>query len=190
MNLEIEIKLRLPEDLRAIRQILRRRGFRVAKRRVHESNILFDTATRELRKHGRLLRVRRAGRRSLVTYKGRSERSQYKKRPEIETDFADSAAMEGIFAQLGYHPVFRYEKFRTEYHKGSDHGKVLLDETPVGNFLEIEGSVRWIDHTARLLGFSRADYVNRSYGYLYLAYCSERRITPKDMLFKSRRRQK
>jgi hypothetical protein len=34
-----------------------------------------------------------------------------------------------------------------------------------------------------LLGFSTADYITRSYGYLYLAYCRERRTRAKDMLF-------
>jgi adenylate cyclase class 2 len=95
--------------------------------------------------------------------------------------------METILQQIGYHPVFRYEKFRTEYaRRAANGGKVLLDETPVGNFLEIEGSPRWIDRTARLLGFESNDYITRSYGYLYLAYCRERRIPPKDMLFKNR----
>jgi len=65
---------------------------------------------------------------------------------------------------------------------------VLLDETPIGNFLELEGSPRWIDRTARRLGFSPKDYINRSYGYLYLAWCRERRIRPKDMVFKNRDR--
>jgi adenylate cyclase class 2 len=95
--------------------------------------------------------------------------------------------MEAILTQLGYRPVFRYEKFRTEYTKRAGNGgKVLLDETPIGNFLEIEGSPRWIDRSARLLGFSSDEYITRSYGYLYLAYCREKRIRPKDMLFKTR----
>jgi len=63
---------------------------------------------------------------------------------------------------------------------------VLLDETPIGNFLELEGSPTWIDRTARKLGFSVKDYISRSYGYLYLAYCRERRIRPKNMVFKGR----
>jgi adenylate cyclase class 2 len=83
--------------------------------------------------------------------------------------------------------VFRYEKFRTEYAKVSNQGKILVDETPIGDYLELEGSPRWIDRTARQLGFSKADYITRSYGYLYLAYCRERRIRPKDMLFKKGR---
>ncbi len=84
---------------------------------------------------------------------------------------------------MGYRAVFRYEKYRTEYTKPRVPGKVLLDETPIGNYLEIEGSPRWIDRTARQLGFKSGDYITRSYGYLYLAYCRERRIAPKNMLF-------
>ena len=61
----------------------------------------------------------------------------------------DAFKVEQIFNELGYHPIFRYEKFRTEYAKAPGAGKVLVDETPIGNYLEIEGSPRWIDSTAR-----------------------------------------
>jgi adenylate cyclase class 2 len=185
LKVEIEIKLRLREKLGQIRRTLTNLGFRVAKRRVFESNILFDNSKRTLRKHGKLVRVRRVGHHGLLTYKGPSQPSKYKKREEVEVELVDGANIEGIFAHIGYHPVFRYEKFRTEYSKPPASGKVLLDETPIGNFLELEGMPRWIDATARLLGFSSADYINRSYGYLYLAYCRERRIAPKDMVFKT-----
>ncbi|MCU1339002.1 MAG: adenylate cyclase [Bryobacterales bacterium] len=186
MKIEIEIKLRVPDDLRETRGKLRRLGFRVLKRREFESNVLFDDWKRRLRTNGKLLRVRRSGRRGLLTLKGPSEQSRYKKRWEMETDLHDSDSIQGILSHIGYHPVFRYEKFRTEYTRRSGDGKVLVDETPIGNFLELEGRPRWIEETARLLGFSRADYINRSYGYLYLAYCRERRIPPKDMVFNSR----
>jgi adenylate cyclase class 2 len=183
LNFEIEIKLRLPEKLEKIRRTLRERGFRVAKGRILESNVLFDNSKRTLRKHGKLIRLRRAGPHRLLTYKGPAEQSRYKKRLEIEIDFNGGVGLDEILTHLGYRPVFRYEKYRTEYARPRVDGKVLLDETPIGNFLEIEGSPRWIDRTARLLGFSEADYITRSYGYLYLAYCRERRLRPKDMLF-------
>jgi adenylate cyclase class 2 len=187
LKTEIEIKLRLHGKLGKIRRRLEALGFRMKTRRALESNILFDNSKRTLRKHGKLLRVRLTKGRRVLTYKGPTEPSKYKKRPELEIDLPNGASMEAIFIHMGYRPVFRYEKFRTEYRKrASDSGIVLLDETPVGNFLEIEGSPRWIDRTARLLGFSSHDYITRSYGYLYLAYCRERRIRPKDMLFKNR----
>jgi adenylate cyclase, class 2 len=183
VKFEIEIKLRLPDKLEKIRRALRDQGFRVSKSRTHESNVLFDTPQRVLRSHGKLIRVRRVGVHTLLTYKGPAQPGRFKKRREIEMRFPDAYALEQIFNEIGYHPIFRYEKFRTEYAKAPSTGKVLLDETPIGNFLEIEGSPRWIDGTARVLGFSTADYITRSYGYLYLAHCRERRTRPKDMLF-------
>ena len=183
MKFEIEIKLRLPLKLGKIRRTLHAAGFRVVKPRIRESNTLFDNSKRTLRKHGKLLRLRRAGLHRFLTFKGPSEPSRYKKRRELEIDLHDGIGLDEIFTHLGYRPVFRYEKYRTEYAKPRSEGKVLLDETPIGNFLEIEGSPRWIDRTAFALGFHRRDFIARSYGYLYLAYCRERRISPKDMLF-------
>jgi len=191
LTIEIEIKLRLPGKLGKIRRNLRELGFHVARRRVLESNTLFDDARRTLRKHGKLIRLRASNGRRVLTYKGPAQAGKFKKRPEIEIDLPNTAHMGAILEQMGYHPVFRYEKFRTEYRQGAvNGGKVLLDETPIGNFLEIEGRPRWIDRTARVLGFASDDYITRSYGYLYSAYCRERRIPPKDMLFQGRRSQK
>ncbi len=187
MKFEIEIKLRLPGKLGKIRSTLHSAGFRLLKPRLHEFNILFDNSKRSLRHHGKLLRLRRAGLHRFLTYKGPSEPSRYKKRQEIEIDLHNGEGLDEIFTHLGYRPVFRYEKFRTEYAKPRVEGKIMLDETPIGNYLEIEGSPRWIDRTARALGFKKADYITRSYGYLYLAYCRERRVAPKDMLFSGKK---
>ena len=184
MKIETEIKLRLKGGLGQVRQNLKKLGFRIHRHRALESNILYDNSKRTLRKHGKLIRVRRIAKQTLLTYKGPSQPSRYKKRQEIEFELPQAAPIGSIFELVGLHPVFRYEKFRTEYTKSSAQGKVLLDETPIGNYLELEGTPRWIDRTAKLLGFSKSDYITRSYGYLYLAYCRERRTRPKDMLFK------
>jgi adenylate cyclase class 2 len=190
LKLEIEIKLRLAGNVTKIRETLVQLGFRITKRRALESNILFDNTKRSLRKHGKLIRVRLTDGHRKLTFKGPSRPGKYKKRLEIEFDLPDRPFMESIFTHMGYHPVFRYEKYRAEYSKPRGLGKVLLDETPIGNFLELEGPPRWIDQTARLLGYSHKDYITRSYGYLYLAFCRERRIRPKDMLFQDSRLKK
>jgi adenylate cyclase class 2 len=190
LKVETEIKLRVRGGFTKIRHALRKLGFRIVKHRSLESNVLFDTPKLSLRKNGKIIRVRRVANHTLLTYKGPSEPSRYKKRREIEFDLPPSAPIREILIQIGYHPVFRYEKYRTEYAKRSNQGKVLVDETPIGNYLELEGSPRWIDKTAKQLGFSKSDYITRSYGYLYLAYCRERRIRPKDMLFKKGRAKK
>jgi adenylate cyclase, class 2 len=84
---------------------------------------------------------------------------------------------------MGYQPVFRYDKFRTEFARPGEAGVATLDETPIGVFLELEGSPRWVDRTARKLGFSAADYITRSYGRLYTEFCKSRGMKCGDMVF-------
>ena len=89
------------------------------------------------------------------------------------------------FARIGFRPGFRYEKFRTSFRNiPSAAGLHLdLDETPVGDFLEIEGAPREIDRIARALGFSPRDYIRSTYWDLYAAECRRRGQIPRNMLF-------
>jgi adenylate cyclase, class 2 len=94
---------------------------------------------------------------------------RYKVREEHELRIADHEEMPRILEALGLRPWFRYEKFRTTYGlPGIAHLKVELDETPVGLFLEIEGERGAIDRAAELLGFARSDYIDGSYGALFM----------------------
>ena len=149
--------------------------------------MLLDTSSRVLRSHGKLIRVRRVGTHTLLTYKGPSEQSRYKKRHEIEVVLPDAFKVEQIFNEIGYHPIFRYEKFRTEYAKALGAGKVLLDETPIGNYWRSKAALAGSTAPRVCSVFRPADYITRSYGYLYLAYCRERRMPPSDMLFTAER---
>lgn len=182
MPVETEIKLHI-SSLAATRRLLRGAGYQIHARRVFESNIVFDFDDRRLRNKGELLRVRSAGREALVTYKGSSQAGPHKSREEIETSAGDAAAIAEIFSRTGLRPVFRYEKYRTEYSRRGSAGIITLDETPIGNFLEIEGPPQWIDATAAKLGFSRDAYITRSYGALYVVYCREHGLEPSDMIF-------
>jgi adenylate cyclase class 2 len=105
---------------------------------------------------------------------------------ELETHVDQPRTFGLIFQALGFCPVFRYQKYRTQYASpipGRAHCEVALDETPVGNFLEIEGSRAGIDRVARDLGYSRADYSTASYGALYLDQCRQANVKPGDMVF-------
>ena len=74
--------------------------------------------------------------------------------------------------------MFRYEKYRTEFRQPRRAGVAMLDETPVGVYLELEGTPHWIDRTARRLGFQESDYITASYGaYLPGLVCGERAHT-------------
>lgn len=182
-NLEVEVKLRIPGTLGEIRRIIKERGFERSKRRVFEQNTLFDTPDLKLRRRREVIRVRRVGSLGILTYKGVSILSRHKSREELETQVGDPDRLQLILARLGYYPVFRYEKFREEFERPGREGIITVDETPIGNFLELEGAPEWIDITARQLGFSAADYITRSYASLYLAWCEEHGLAPADMIF-------
>jgi adenylate cyclase class 2 len=186
---EIEVKLAV-RSARSARHLLRGAGFRVSRPRVFESNIVFDTADFALRQTGCLLRVRDAGGTSTVTYKGTARPGPHKSREEIEAEVADGGTLAGIFGKIGLLPVFRYEKYRTEFEQSRGGGVAMLDETPIGVFLELEGPPRWIDRTARRLGFSRADYITASYGRLYSLWAEECGEHPSHMVFSGRRQRR
>ena len=181
---EIEIKLAMP-DAAAARRLLGGAGFRIHRRRVFEANTVFDTRTLALRRKALLLRVRVAGRRTVLTYKGRPLPGKHKSREELELDLPGPQPLLTIFERLGYQPVFRYEKYRTEFQVPRVHGVATLDETPIGVYIELEGAPAWIDRTARRLGFAESDYITASYGRLYLDWCRHRRIQPSHMVFAS-----
>ena len=61
---------------------------------------------------------------------------------------------------------------------------MTLDETPIGNFIELEGPRRWIDKVARQFGYTRADYITASYAVLYFEHCRKRGIRPTHMVFR------
>jgi len=179
---EIEIKLAAP-DAAAARRLLRNAGFRVSRRRVFEANTVFDTADRSLRGRTLLLRVRQTPGASTLTFKGPPLMAKHKTREELEITLSSAARCGSILERLGFEPSFRYEKYRTEFRYPGTAGIATLDETPIGVYLELEGSPRWIDRMARRLGFRDADYITASYGRLYLDWCAARNIPPAHMVF-------
>lgn len=180
---ETEIKLRLPDPER-IQTHLQQLGFQLTAPRVFEANTLYDYPDRRLRERGTLLRVREAGGRSILTYKGPSVRGRHKSREELETTLGDASVGAQILNRLGLQSTFRYEKYRTEYARPMEAGVVTIDETPIGWFLELEGDPHWIDKTAVELGFLETDYETGSYATLYVTYCKDNDIAPGDMVFK------
>jgi len=181
-NQEIEIKFSI-EDIRGLRSRLRKSKFRLITRRTHEINTLYDLKGQPLRRRGELLRLRKYGLEWTLTYKAKGRTGRHKTRTELETKIADGKKLESILLALGFIPSFRYEKFRAEWSDGKGH--VVLDETPIGNFGEIEGKSRWIDQTARLLEIPAANYIKQSYAELFYAWKKHARIPAKEMTFKA-----
>jgi adenylate cyclase class 2 len=171
-----EIELKFPvADVRRFRATAEALGFTVVTERTFESNTLYDSAERGLRGQKQILRLREYGGRSTVTHKRKADVNDldlhYKTRIETESVVEDAASMAEIFAQLGYLPVFRYEKFRTEFVRGP--GKLVLDETPIGVWAELEGEPSWIDAQLAALGVEDTTCITDSYGKLFLNWKTE-----------------
>lgn len=169
---EREIKLALSDPEGFVARITTA-GFAVLNERVFEANVVYDTSEGGMRAKGELLRLREAGGKCTLTWKGvPSTDGGHKQRTEIETIIGDAAAFDNILRRLGYAPVFQYEKYRTEYSRPQQHGIVTVDQVPFGWFAELEGRADWIDSTASELGFDPSQYITSSYLSLHHQHCA------------------
>jgi len=184
MAVETEIKFRV-DDLAALSRRLEAAGFRLQTPRSFESNVLYDTPDRRMRARTEILRIRNYAGRCLLTHKrlpdaGPGE-DRHKHRIETETEVSDGGALTQVFLSLGLVAAFRYEKWRTEWEDGDGH--CVVDETPIGDFAELEGSPEWIDRTAQRLGIQTAQYITLSYGRLFDQWRQQQGSLAQDLTF-------
>jgi adenylate cyclase class 2 len=162
---EIEAKF-FVNDLNRIRERLEQVEARLIQERILETNLRFDQPDGRLRSDYRVLRLRRDTE-SRLTYKGPSELAQgVLSRLEIEFIVDDFDKAERLLTALGYQIIFTYEKFRTTFELEDTH--ILLDELPMGNFVEIEGaSSETIKAVADRLGLDWERSIPTGYHVLY-----------------------
>jgi len=182
MPREVEIKFRV-EKIQTLARKLRASGFRLKTRPTHEMNILYDLPGEVLRNRKQLLRLRKYGAGWTLTHKSGGQTARHSSRVELQTEVANGKKMDLILRALGYSPSFRYEKFRAEWTDGK--GQVVVDETPIGNFCEIEGLPRWIDATAKKLGVRPADYITKNYATLFSDWKQRTKSPAQEMTFKA-----
>jgi adenylate cyclase, class 2 len=179
---EIEIKFRV-ESPSALSRALETTGFKQITPSTHEMNTLYDLPGQKLRKRGELLRLRKYGEKWTLTHKAKGEEGPHKIRVEIETPVENGQQTDAILRALGFEPTFRYEKYRAEWSDGEGH--VVVDETPIGNFGEIEGKPRWIDRTARALGIGRNDYITQTYAPMFFEWKGRTGSKATEMTFRA-----
>ena len=179
-SLEREIKLRFASVEEAREAVLAAGCTPLHSRRMQEDALL-DTEDESLRRRRCVLRIRLENGKSRITFKGPVQPSLMKLRDELETIVGDGVLLLRVFEELGFHVWFRYEKYREEF----SHEQVIvaIDETPVGVFVEIEGSEAGIDAMARALGRRPADYILDSYRGLFLQHREASGLTGSDMVF-------
>ena len=180
--IENEVKLPVLGTPDQARNLIEAIGYRIVHPRTLEADQVFDRDG-ELRSSEQLLRLRRSGKESRVTYKAPPRRERHKSREEVEFDVSDPDAFVTVLERLGYKIAFRYEKYRTKFRRGEEQGEITIDETPIGVFLELEGPPAWVDRTAQQLGRSPSEYLTSSYGKLYAEYRSKHPGAPADMVF-------
>jgi adenylate cyclase class 2 len=206
-NREIEIKLRILDLPRLVRDLHRIGTTSLG--RVFEQNTIYDTSDSAFRHAGRLVRLRletlaprsaakrpvRLARpkshptRGILTAKApphvsgkTSGPARYKERLERELVIRNPGGWPSALRSLALRPSFTYEKFRSTFELAGI--ELDLDETPVGTFLELEGSPEAIDRAACVLGFVPRDYIRGTYWDVYAADCRRRRRPLKNMVFR------
>jgi adenylate cyclase class 2 len=184
MAIETEIKFRIDAAAELAKR-LEKAGFRLETPREFESNVLYDTPDRAMRARTEILRIRHYGERCVVTHKrlpdaGPGE-DRHKHRIETETTVGDGDVLAEIFESVGLVAVFRYEKWRSEWSDGEGH--CVVDETPIGNFAELEGAPAWIDRAAARLGVNASEYLTLSYGRLFDLWREQHHSPAQDLTF-------
>ena len=180
---EIEVKFYL-KDLRKMEARLREFEARLVQARVHEKNIRFDTRDRDLRRENRVLRLRR-DERVRLTYKGPSRNDAgVLSRTEIEVTVDDFEKARQFLEAFGFEKSFFYEKYRTTYEIDGLH--LMLDETPLGSFIEIEGeNADSIHALSEKLGLNWDAAVAASYAALFERVCTAQNLNMQDLSFEN-----
>lgn len=164
MPREIEAKFPLLERA-AVLERLKENGAECLYPETFEDNMILDRRG-ELRTRGAVLRVRKFGRYTIITWKGTaSYAGGIKSREEVEAGIESFERAIALLDALGFRPVFRYQKLREVWRLGES--EIVLDHTPIGDYMEIEGQSDEIERVASILGLRMEDSIQMSYADLY-----------------------
>jgi adenylate cyclase class 2 len=168
MCTEIEAKLKV-DSLEEIEHKLAELGAEFLVEQLQADNF-FDDVNATLTKTDRCLRLRKQtvdkNESFYLTYKGAKEKSNLKKRQEIEFEIKDADSVRKLLSALGYEQVLAIKKKRRLWQLGDC--EVALDQLPLlGDFVEIEGPDEEKIATAQeKLGLSDLSHIAKSYAAL------------------------
>lgn len=159
--IEIEVKIKINDPSEIIERITDL-NVELDRERHLEENTLYDFASKDLYEKHHALRVRSINKKTFLTFKGATQKSRkFKIREEYETEVKNGKQLQKILKSLGLQPVFTYNKHRTVFKKKKL--KICLDETSVGNFLELEGQQSDIVRFAEELQLSKKEFIKTDY---------------------------
>lgn len=168
MCVEIEAKLKVDSHSEVERKLIELGAEFVAEQM--QTDFLFDDASAAMTRADCCLRLRRqsveGGEEFFLTYKGAKEKSNFKKRREIEIEVVDSDAAQKLLSALGYEKVLVVEKKRRLWQLKEC--SVALDHlTLLGDFVEIEGpNNEEIADVQRSMGLAELTHIEKSYAQL------------------------
>lgn len=163
MAVEIEKKYLLTAEQRAgVLESLKRINA-IFIREDFEENIIYQGGI--LNREGAVLRIRKVGGETILTYKKRlGDQTAVKRQVEHETRVEDAARMDEIIGCLGFEKALVYEKRRGIWRL--DEVEIVLDELPFGLYMEIEGTESSISRAEKLLGASSLRIEHLTYPHL------------------------
>ena len=178
--IEREIKLPYSSPGVARRAVVEAGATPLRARRL-QNDCLLDRETETLGDRHCTLRVRIDGDRAYVTFKGAPTLGTMKVRDELETTVGDGTLLLRLFEQLGFRVWFRYQKYREEFRRGDL--VIAVDESPIGTYVELEGSEEDILAMATTLERPTSEFVLDSYLALFLKHRAAQGSTATHMLF-------
>jgi adenylate cyclase, class 2 len=195
MGQETEAKFYV-KDLQSIEARLLSLGARMIQPRTHELNLRFDTANRDFQREHRVLRLRQ-DEAALLTYKdGTKLMDGAFSRREIEFTVSDFDSAKQFLEALGYEVVFTYEKYRTTYilplsptevesSNPDVRMQIMLDELPIGDFVEIEGELDQLKPAAHYIGLKWETAIPASYHELFDHAWTSRKLNFRDLTYEN-----
>lgn len=116
-----------------------------------------------------VLRVRKIGARTILTYKRRIQNEfDVKRQIEHETEIGSAEEIENIIENLGFVASAVYEKRRRTWRFRQV--EIVLDELPFGLFMEIEGSITAIAEAEMFLAAEDFEVEHETYPRLTAKY--------------------
>ena len=181
MSIETEVKIKI-DDIEGFCLQLGALKPAIAAERHFEDNYLLDFPDQKINSSRCLLRIRCAKGSGFLTFKGPPrENGIFKTREELETKLEDGTTVLQVLHRIGMSVFFQYQKYRREFTLDLVH--VAVDETPIGNYAEFEGSEEGIRSLAGKMGIAESQFLRHSYYSLYLEYCRNKGVTPGFMIF-------
>ena len=126
----------------------------------------FDTKENEIKTRGDVLRLRKEGDESVLTYKKHLSRGEAKIMEEIETKVADAEAMKNFLLASGFELVKQTRKFRIQYDLPEAH--VVIDNYQdelgaIPEFIEVEAhNIERLKEVVEALGYTMDDCLSWS----------------------------